>query len=251
VRITNSATGHVFYARTANHSTMSIAPGASGATNFTVPENVEAGASHLVVIANGIPSQRAAVAVMGATTTTLGASQNPSTFGESLTFTATASSLPGTPAGKVTFKNSSVTLGTATLSGGVASFATTTLSVGTKSITAVYDGNALFSGSTSAPLGQIVNKATSTVNLISSLNPSIFGQSVSFTATVTPQFSGIPTGKVTFKDGSATVGSVTLAGGVATFPTSLLTSGTHTITGSYAGSADFSASSATLTQTVN
>jgi hypothetical protein len=251
VRITNSVTGHVFYARTANHSTMSIEPGAAGGTNFTVPENIEVGAAHLVVVANGIPSQRVTVTVVGATTTTLGTSQNPSSFGQSLTFTATVSSLSGTPTGRVTFKNGSATLATTTLSGGVATFTTTTLSVGTKSITVAYNGNASFSGSTSAPLSQVVNKATSTVTLISSLNPSNSGQSVTFTATVAPEYGGIPAGKVTFKDRGTTLGSVTMAGGVAAIATSSLTSGTHTITASYGGSADFSASSATLTQTVN
>jgi hypothetical protein len=56
VRITNNATHHVFYARTANHSTMSIAPGTHGSTTFTVPGTIETGPSELVVIANGIPS---------------------------------------------------------------------------------------------------------------------------------------------------------------------------------------------------
>jgi hypothetical protein len=56
VRITNNSTGHVFYARTANHSTMSIAPHTKGSTTFTVPGSVETGASTLEVVANGIAS---------------------------------------------------------------------------------------------------------------------------------------------------------------------------------------------------
>jgi hypothetical protein len=56
VKITNDATGHVVYARTAHHSTMSIAPGTFGSTTFTVPKTTETGPSKLVVIANGIPS---------------------------------------------------------------------------------------------------------------------------------------------------------------------------------------------------
>jgi hypothetical protein len=63
VRITNTATNHVFYARTFNHSTMSIAPNTAGSTNFTVPANAEDGASTLVVVANGIPSQPVAVTI--------------------------------------------------------------------------------------------------------------------------------------------------------------------------------------------
>ena len=63
VRITNIATGHVFYARTANHSTMSIAPGTSGSTTFTVPGAIETGPSALEVIANGIPSRAVTIIV--------------------------------------------------------------------------------------------------------------------------------------------------------------------------------------------
>jgi hypothetical protein len=64
VRITNQATGHVSYARTADHSTMSISPGTAGSTTFTVPGNIESGASVLVVIANGIPSAGVAITVL-------------------------------------------------------------------------------------------------------------------------------------------------------------------------------------------
>jgi hypothetical protein len=56
VRIVNNATQHVFYARTFNHSTRSVAPNMAGSTNFKVPANIELGASTLYVVANGIPS---------------------------------------------------------------------------------------------------------------------------------------------------------------------------------------------------
>ena len=57
VRITNTATGHVFYARTHDHSTMAVATGTKPvSTNFDVPATAETGASTLVVVANGIPS---------------------------------------------------------------------------------------------------------------------------------------------------------------------------------------------------
>ncbi|HZR56722.1 MAG TPA: kelch repeat-containing protein [Terriglobales bacterium] len=64
VRITNSATGHVFYARTYNHSTMAVATGSAiVSTHFTVPAGIELGASELEVVANGIPSTAVAVTV--------------------------------------------------------------------------------------------------------------------------------------------------------------------------------------------
>jgi uncharacterized protein (TIGR03437 family) len=65
VRITNNATGHVFYARTHDHSTMAVATGtATVSTNFDVPADIEAGPSTIQVVANGIPSESAAVTVM-------------------------------------------------------------------------------------------------------------------------------------------------------------------------------------------
>ncbi len=64
VRITNDATGHVFYARTHDHSTMAIATGSQPvSTSFDVPANAETGASHIVVVANGIASAPVVVTV--------------------------------------------------------------------------------------------------------------------------------------------------------------------------------------------
>jgi hypothetical protein len=57
VRITNLATGHVFYSRTHDHSSMAVAFGGLVSTHFDVPGNQELGASSLVVVANGIPSK--------------------------------------------------------------------------------------------------------------------------------------------------------------------------------------------------
>ena len=57
VRLVNQATGHVFYCRTHNHSTMALATGSKKvSTNFDVPANAEPGAGQLFVVANGIPS---------------------------------------------------------------------------------------------------------------------------------------------------------------------------------------------------
>jgi hypothetical protein len=64
VRITNNASGHVFYAKTHDHSTMGVATGKTVvSTNFDVPSGMETGASSLVVVANGIPSKPVNVTV--------------------------------------------------------------------------------------------------------------------------------------------------------------------------------------------
>ncbi|MGA2926065.1 MAG: hypothetical protein ABSG43_08735 [Solirubrobacteraceae bacterium] len=63
VRITNSASGAVTYARTSNWSSVSVAPGVASSTDFTVPTTTPAGASTLVAVANGIASQPVAVTI--------------------------------------------------------------------------------------------------------------------------------------------------------------------------------------------
>jgi hypothetical protein len=192
--------------------------------------------------------------VLVATMTTLTSSPNPSTYGQTVTFTATVTSSLGAPPPDgeiVSFMKGTTVLGTATLSGGSASFTTSTLPVSTNAIKAVYGGDSNLPGSTSKALSQVVSKATTTTALASSQDPSIYGQPVTFTAMVAPQFSGTPTGSVVFKDGTKTLKTVALSGGAASYTTSTLATGTHSITATYNGSASFGGSSASVTQTVN
>ena len=191
--------------------------------------------------------------VRAVTTTTLSSSPNPSTYGQAVTFTGTLSSSVGAPPDgeTVKFRKGTTVLGTGTLNGGSASFTTSVLPAGTNVIKAVYGGDSNFAASTSKAVSQVVNKATTTTTLASSQNPSNFGQSVTFTASVTPQFGGTVTGSVTFSDGTTALKTVALSGGVAKFTISTLTSGAHNITATYNGSTSFIGSSASLTQTVN
>ena len=97
-------------------------------------------------------------------------------------------------------------------------------------------------------------KASSSTTVVSSHNPSVFGQSVTFTATVAAVApgSGTPTGTVKFKNGATVLGTGTLGGGKATFSTSVLAVGPHSITAVYGGSANYNTSTSTvLTETVN
>ena len=136
--------------------------------------------------------------------TSLTSSLNPSNYSQSVTFTAKVSASSGTPTGTVTFYScgasaacgTTTSLGTGTLSGGKAILATSSLPVGTTYIEAVYGGSGTYSGSTSTALGQVVKAIASSTSLTSSPNPSNFGQSVTFTATVGG--SGTPGGSVTF-----------------------------------------------------
>jgi hypothetical protein len=188
------------------------------------------------------------------TTTTVSSNLNPSTYGQTVVFTATVSSANGVPPDgeTVTFKRGSTTLGTGVLAGGSATFSTSTLATGTPSITAQYATDSAFLSSTSAALTQTVSKAATTTALTSSLNPSAVGQSVTFMATVTSSTGAIPTGSVTFKDGTTNLATVTLnAAGTATYSTTALKAGSHSITGAYPATTNFSAStSTTVTQVV-
>lgn len=188
------------------------------------------------------------------TTTTLVSSLNPSVFGNSVTFTATVS--PSAVSGSVTFYDNGTSLGSSTVIGGSASLQTSTLSVGTHQVSAVYSGDSTYASSTSNTVTQTVNNpppaSTTTTITGSSPNPSTYGQSVAFTAHVTSS-GGTPSGTVNFYDSGTLLGSSSLSGGIATFSTSKLSAGTHTaITAAYAGSSNFLAStSSPFSQTVS
>ena len=196
-----------------------------------------------------------------ATQTTLAASTNPSVFGQQVTFTATVAptSGTGTPTGTVTFSDNGSQIGMGTLSGGQAMLMTSALIAGSHPITAQYGGDINFSTSTSSPaLNQVVNPVGTvgtTTGLNSLVNPSVFGQTVTLTATVTPA-SGttVPAGSVTFLDGGTSIGSGNLDNtGKATLQTATLSVSTHLLTAQYGGSASFSASvsSPALSEVVN
>jgi hypothetical protein len=188
------------------------------------------------------------------TTTTLTSSLNPSFVNQAITFTATVNSAGGTPPdGEViTFAKGATTLGTASLTGGSASLAISTLPAGTDTIKASYPGDSSLKASTSAGLAQTVQKYATATNLTSSLNPSTYGQSVTFTATVTSTGPAIPTGNVLFQNGGTTLATVSLnANGVATLTRSNLSAGTLSITATYKGDTQSATSVVGLSQVVN
>jgi hypothetical protein len=189
--------------------------------------------------------------VLAGTTTGLVSSVNPSLPSQPVTFTATVTGSGGTPSGTVTFKDGANTLGTGTLASGQAGFSTSSLALGSHSITAVYGGDANFQGSTSAALTQAVRAPTSTA-VTSNVNPSGLGEAVTLTASVSAN-SGTPTGTITFKDGSSTLGTASLSGALqATLTATTLTPGSHSITAVYGGDANFGGSvSSALTQVVS
>jgi parallel beta-helix repeat protein len=195
--------------------------------------------------------------ITGPPTTTIlnSVSPNPALPLQPITMTATVTSAYTTPAGTITFMTGGKTLVTATLAAnGTASATISTLGAGTYPITAVYGGSTEYAGSPSNTVIEVVNGAPTTTALTSAPNPSTFGQTVTFTATVAaPQSTTTPTGTVTFMDGATTLGSAPLStSDVAQFSTAALAGDSHNITAVYGGSTnDNKSTSNTVVQIVN
>jgi hypothetical protein len=178
-----------------------------------------------------------------------------SIFGQAVTFSAFLSWFGGNvPDGEpVTFSDGLNPIGTSVTAGGVATITTSSLASGTHSIGASFAGNSPFEASHNK-VSQVVTAApvqTKTA-LVTSGSPSLSGQPVTFTATVTSEYGAIPDGEiVTFYDGARTMGTGPTSGGVASYTTSSLSVKTHTIKATYPGDATFKSSKATVTQVVN
>ncbi len=196
-------------------------------------------------------------AVAAATTTAVTSSQNPSVFGQSVSFTATVSSGSGTPTGSVQFKIDSVNFGAAVaLVGGMAtSGGTSSLSVGTHTVTADYIPTGNFTASSgSLAGGQTVNPAATTTTITNAValgTPTVVGESytVTWSVAVTAPGAGTPTGTVTITGGS---GCGPVAVGAGTCMVTSTTAGAKSLVATYGGAPDFSGSaSSAAPHTVN
>ncbi len=195
---------------------------------------------------------------LAASTTTLASSANPSTYGQTVTFTATvASALPGeVPTGTVAFALNGGTF-EVPLSGGIATLTTSALPAVNVSVTASYSGTPTGAGGVMLlpsidGLLQQVSKAASTIALTSDVASTIYGGSVTFTATVGPAGT-TGTATFTFDKGRASEVSkvASVVGGVATYTTSSLTVGEHSVEAVYSGDASYlPGTSNVLSQTV-
>lgn len=174
------------------------------------------------------------------TTTTLTSSLNPAAIDTPVTFTAIVSdsSIPGGITGTITFNIDGVPGSAIPIVNDQAVYSTSSLTTGYHTVIAVYSGDALHHSSSSFPLSQEITASedATTTTLISSLNPSMITESVTFTATVTSN-SGTetPTGSIVFSIDNVAQPSVNLVNGQATFSTSSLSIGNHTIEAVYSG----------------
>ena len=191
------------------------------------------------------------VALVAAPTTTM--------FGQPVWLTATVTPNQytyGSPTGTMTFTSGNITI-SGNLTGGPSddwvTVSTSALPAGSNTITATYSGDSHYNSS-SATVTEIVNPLDigTTIALVTGPNPSILGDPVTITATVTPSVWGFgtPAGTVTVTSGSVTL-SGTLNAGWVTFLTSALPQGNNTITATYSGNSTFKGSTATVTQIVS
>jgi hypothetical protein len=218
----------------------SIAPSAAG--SYTVVASFPGSADYSSAQA------LATYTITAAATATAKVSLSASTavYGQPVTLTATVTNTQTaiTPSGSVAFYDGSTELGTAPVAAnGTATLTVATLSVGKHSLTASFSDPAgnFTPSNASAAVSLTIGKASTTTTLTATTNTPVFGQAVTFTATVAAvaPSAATPTGTVTFKDGNTVLATVTLSGGSASFTTAKLALGNHAITAYYSDNPSF------------
>ena len=227
---------------TASYGTSSLPPG-SNAITATYNGDSTFASSGSQVLTQNVAKLSSTIAVTS--------SPNPASFGQGVLIKATVTAAGNPPSGTVVFRDGNAVLQPVPLMSGVASFTAPNLGVGSHSITGTYSGDSTHAGAVSAPVQQRITAVSSTVSLRSSLNPSVYGRNVTFTATVTSSV-GVPSGTVTFSDGSMPLGTPALRNGVAAFTIGTLSAGIHQVSAAYSGDGRHAkAASSPLNQTVN
>ena len=160
--------------------------------------------------------------------------------GQAITFTATTTL--GTT-GTAEFLDGVTPLGTAMVRAGTAKLTTTKLARGTHAITARWKQSSSADPVASDPWFQLVDRAVTTTAVTTSVEPSVYGQSVTVQASVKAIGSGagVATGRIDLYDGPVLLAQGSLARGSFRFKTKP-TVGPHTLTADYLGDADRSPS---------
>jgi sugar lactone lactonase YvrE len=172
---------------------------------------------------------------------TLSSTVDPSNIAQSTNFVATITTSGVTATGTVTYSSNGVQIGTAQLSGGVAILAHSFATCGTYTILATYPGDANTAAASATITQTVLCSVTTSSTLVSLLNPSNVGQSVTFKATIVSTGGPAPTGTVIFYSNGVAICSGTaepLVGGIATCANTFNTAGTYPITAVYSGDAN-------------
>ena len=186
--------------------------------------------------------------IRATTTTTLGFSPASPVFGQSVTFVATVATDTTTATGTVTFTEGATTLGSCTLVDGQCLWSTSTLTRAAHTIAATYAGDAGHAGS-GASTALTVGLSPTTLSL--SVGPAAvtYGASQTLAVTITSA-TGVPTGTVTFTDGTRVLGTCTLTAGACSIGRSDVSAGSRTIGATYASDGNYASSAATAAASV-
>jgi hypothetical protein len=189
-----------------------------------------------------------------ATELALTSTLNPAPFGSSATLKATVKAVApgaGSPAGTVTFREGETVLAIVPLSAGSAKYALKSAAPGEYAITATYNGEADYEGSSGSIVQAIVAAGTE-LALTSTKNPAPHGSTGTLRATVkaVAPGAGTPTGTVTFREGETVLAIVPLSAGAATYPLKSLAIGEHKITATYNGNSDYEAGEGSIAQVI-
>ncbi|WP_436700289.1 Ig-like domain repeat protein [Nocardioides sp. BYT-33-1] len=194
-----------------------------------------------------------------ATTTAVDVSPSPSVVGQPVTIRATVTPVApatGEPEGVVQFEIDGQPGPFVDLVDGVAELSTSTLARGSHQVRARYlSADPDFVTSTSSAVSHTVNKAATKTTVASSAPVAVFGQPVTFTATVAvlAPGAGSASGTVTFTDGDTVLGTAPVGsgtGGVASITVDSLTVGQHAVVATYDGDESFSSSFGSVAQKV-
>ncbi|MBB5342359.1 beta strand repeat-containing protein [Tunturibacter empetritectus] len=223
--------------------TTSIGSGIISGTTATFTTSSLSVGAHNITAQYGSNKSPVLVQVVNKATPTVSVvTSGPSTYGDTVTITA---SVPTDATGTIVFTSGTLSLGSGAITGGTVAVTTTLLSPPSDLITATYSGDGNYNSAVGTTT-QTVTKDSITSTLTSSVNPSLPGGAVTFTDTLSANLAGT----VSFASGSTLLGSSTLANGVATFTTSTLPLGNNVIIATYGGDGNDNSSSSTLTQVV-
>jgi hypothetical protein len=235
------------------------APLQSGVATLAV-STIEVGGHSITSAMNGTgvfgdsASNAVSHVVVRAPTSTAIVTNNPKIlYGQTINFTISVNPLSPVgvqPGGMVTISSDGVSLGTAAVINGAASFSSSVLHGGPRSITATYAGDSHFEGSASTALQQIIGKAqtridTTTRSVLTGQPPVI---NVAVGVPGRPDL--IPSGTVSISDDGTLLESEVLTGGAVTVALPPLSAGDHRLSVNFGGGSDFEESNTTVIQSV-
>jgi hypothetical protein len=196
-----------------------------------------------IAVANGGAGSVSVLLNTQGTNIQVQSSASPAVYGQTVQLSASVGeSVPNgsAPTGTVTLSLGSTVIKTVNV-GSALTYSTSSLPVGTNQFSVVYSGDANYLAHT-VTFMQTVNKAGTTTGLSAPVNSSFPNQTVTFTATVTSNTTGVPTGRVTFMNGAILLSTVPLSGSGTASLSTALPLGANNVTAVYSGDVNFNTS---------